>query len=222
MRLTRPLLRAFLVAPLPLLFSPSTFGGIQLGTLKLAEEFSLAAPQPLKLGAEIYCTADDFFCSERLRYYMNVGYIQYPFSSSSTSFSIFSVEAGTRYFPWQSVFYVGLGLGYRQMGVSANISAFQVEGETVATSANMNLSTPYLSPTLGVNISVGKSIFLGFDLGVQVPIFAAGSLKMIDSTTGTTSDTSAVLKVTSDRAMGRIAGLIIPTVTLIRFSYYMN
>jgi hypothetical protein len=197
-----------------MLSAPHTWAAI-----KVAQEYSLSLPQPIKVGGEAYCTNDEhFYCSEKYRIYLNGGYAIYP--GSTFSFNIASIEGGVRYYPWNSMFYVGLGVGYRSINVSANISAFQIEGEVVATSATFSLQSPYFSPTAGVSIDVGKGISLGMDIGVQIAEFASGSVTLVNANNGTNSNNSTVLSVISDRAAGRVAGLIIPVVSLFKLTYY--
>jgi hypothetical protein len=63
---------------------------------------------------------------------------------------------------------------------------------------------------------------VGFDIGVQIPILASGEMYLEDSNTGKNSNNSETLKVNSDVAMGRIAQLPIPRITLIRFTWLLN
>ena len=60
------------------------------------------------------------------------------------------------------------------------------------------------------------------DLGAQIPLIATGNMWLFDANNGQSSDNSSELQVESGTALNRIAGLIIPKLTLIRLTYDLD
>ena len=177
-----------------------------------APEFGVTFPQPIRIGVEARTDT-------KVRYFFGGGYIKYPFSESTHQFSVMSFEGGARYFPHFYGLYAGLGLGYRRVGVTTNVSAFQIEGQAIATSASLALNTIYLFPSIGINFGLTKKLFIGFDIGVQYALAAWGSLNMnADGLTTNPND----LQVDNGPAMNRVAGLLVPEITLFRLSWVLD
>ena len=119
-------------------------------------------------------------------------------------------------------FFVSLGLGYRKIAITADLSTFKIEGESLATSATLNLGTLYFGPSVGWEFDLSRKLSLGVELGLQLTLVAGGSLYLEDSKTGANSDDSEVLRTNSSAAMGRIASLPLPKVTLFRLTYHLD
>lgn len=179
-------------------------------------ELSVAVPQPLNLGVEVY-QGDQI----NFKFYLDAGYFQYPLSSSASfQFSIASIETGMRYSPYNNWWYLSLGMGFRNIRVmTTRISSFKIEDEVMATAGILGLSTFYFSPMLEARVSLSKSASVSFGVGVQISVFASGNLSLENSNTGANSDNSSTLAINSGTYISRIAAIIVPRVTLFRFSF---
>lgn len=181
---------------------------------KIAPEFMIAAPQPLKLGVEAYSNPS-------IRPVLNFGYIKVPFGINR-SVTIASVEGGARFSPWAKWNFFGAAIGYRHLNLTTDISAFKIEGESLATVGSVDLDTFYFAPTWGCRFSLTQRLFIGFDVGAQIPLISTGALRLEDAQTGQNSENNEVLRTDSERSMSRLAGLLLPQVTLVRLTWYLN
>ena len=183
---------------------------------------AVALPQPLAVGVEASCQGSERICREDLKFYGTVGFFRWPITVAERSLSAFTLESGARYYPFKFPLYVSAGFGFRQLRLTTDVSSFTIEGESLATSGSLNLSTVYFTPTVGWTFSLSKDLFLGMEVGAQLPLIASGDLYLQDSATGANSDTSDTLKTNSATAMSRIARLPIPKFTLIRLTWYFH
>ena len=174
----------------------------------------IAVPQPLKLGVEAYVNPS-------IRPIFNLGYIKVPLGKNR-SVTAASVEAGARFSPWAKWNFFGASLGYRHLNLTTDISAFKIEDESLASLASVDLNTFYFAPTWGCRFALTQRLFIGFDLGLQIPLISSGSLKLEDLQSGQNSDNNERLRIDSDLSMSRVAGLLIPQVTLVRLTWYLN
>lgn len=179
-------------------------------------EAMLSVPQPLLLGAAFTPQA-----LPQIQVYLDGGYFRYPLSQPATvGISEYSIETGTRYYPTKSWWGVSLGMGYRNLVVgTSRISSFNVDGTTLATAVELGLSTFYISPTLEARIRLSENASLGFGVGLQIAIFASGSALFQNSNNGTNSNNSSLLQVGSVAELNRLAYLLFPRITLLRFSW---
>jgi hypothetical protein len=182
--------------------------------------FQLSVPQVIQIGVQGYCVGESFLCQNGFHAHLDVGGALYPLSPSSRSFGMFSVEAGGRVFPWNSTFFMLLDLGYRRLNVAADLSFLRVEGAILASSASVEFSTFYFTPGIGLSFALGESWKIEMDLGVQIPLLASGQMFFLNQNTGQNSNNSTLLESNSDLAMSRIAGLILPHMTLARLIHY--
>jgi hypothetical protein len=189
-------------------------------TIKLGPEVALSFPQPIQIGAELYCTGGWILCSEQFKYYIDAGYFNYKISSSGNAIGASSVEGGLRYFPFSFPLFFSMGLGYRRVFGSLNMSEFKIDELVLATNANFDLSTFYFGPGLGWRVSVTERLFLSFEFGIQLAILKGGDVFLENRDTGQNSSNSEDLQINSGRALQRIAGLTIPRLTLVRFAMY--
>jgi hypothetical protein len=196
-------------------------GRLAWAEIQFGPEISVSLPQTFQLGVEGYCTEGSFICMEKLRGYVDMGGLLYPLAVSDKSFSVFNLESGVRYFPSSNFpFFTGFALGLRNVGLKADLSAFRVEGTTLASSAAINFLTVYMGPLIGIKFTLGNGFLVEANAGIQWPVYASGSMYLLNGETGANSNNSDTLQVDSKIAMSRIAGILLPSVTVIRLIRY--
>ena len=195
-------------------------GSAAMAEIQFGPEVSVSLPQTIQLGVEGYCTEGAFFCMEKLRGYVDMGGLMYPLVESDKSLSVFNLETGVRYFPSSSPFFAGFALGFRNVGLKADLSALRVDGAALASSAAINLSTVYVGPLMGVKFTLGNGFLLEANAGIQLPLYASGYMYLLNGDTGANSNNSEELQVDSKIAMTRIAGILLPSLTMIRLIRY--
>lgn len=188
--------------------------------IQLGPEVAISLPQAVQLGVEGYCTEGSVLCTERLRGYFDIGGLEFPLASSDRALSVFNLESGIRYFSESMPFFAGIALGLRYIGFKASLSSFQVDGAALATSATLNFTTFYLGPLLGVHVSLGEGFLLEANAGLEFSLYSNGNMYLVNADTGATSNNSDLLQVDSKTAMSRIAGLTLPTLTVVRLVRY--
>jgi hypothetical protein len=174
----------------------------------------MVLPQPLSLGYEyIHPNLDQF------HFYAEGGYFYWPLSSRLKSISAWSLQAGTRFFPLQNWFYVSGALGFRQIGVGADISSLKMDGVSLANSADLKLNAAIVGIALGGQWSINADMALGVDLGVQLPIplLHGGTTEIIQD-----QPDGSDLSVDDSAALYRISGMPVPQIALIRFIWYIR
>lgn len=186
------------------------------GKLRISPEAAIALPQPIKIGAELALPG-----LSRLRPYGDAGYAWVPFSSGSKSLRVYSLEAGARYFPWEERFFASAALGFRYLGFSTDVSSFKIDDQAVATDGTIATKAFYAGLTLGAEFPLTSKLSFGFDIGLQIPLVAWGSLDLSDSTTGADSSNSELLAVDSN-GISRIAKLVLPQITLFRLRWNLD
>jgi hypothetical protein len=182
----------------------------------LAPIVALAFPQPLLVGIEVSRL------SSSLRGYLEAGPFRYPISSADRAVSLYSIESGFRWMPLSKILLLNLGVGYRRVGFQGNLSSLTVEGEVIATGAEISFSTFYVTPSIGIELSLSQNLKCAFDLGAQVPLLAWGKMGVENQNNGTNSENAQILEIDSSDPMRRIAMLAIPKVTLFRLIWSMN
>lgn len=206
----------FAVLSFALVNEPSAQAEVQFGP-----EVSVSLPQTLQLGVEGYCTEGAFYCMEKLRGYVDMGGLIYPLAVSERSLSVFNLETGVRYFPSSVPFlFAGFALGLRNIGIKADMSAFHIDGAAIASSGTISLSTVYVGPLVGIKFSLGNGFLLEANAGIQLALYASGSMYLMNGETGANSNNSESLQVDSQVAMSRIAGILLPSVTVVRLIRY--
>src|SRR5690242_15716391 len=97
-----------------------------IDSIQWSGEFGLSFPQPVTLGVEASCQGTEGFCKENLKFFGNIGVFKLPLADGSRSFSIFSAELGTRYFPFSFPLYFSGALGYRFVTFTTSLSSFTI------------------------------------------------------------------------------------------------
>ena len=208
------------------LFSTLLSAAPALAEVQFGPEFSISLPQTLQLGVEAYCTEGAFYCQDKLRGYLDLGGLMYPLVLSDRALSVFNLETGVRYFPFSlastfnPAFFTGMALGFRNVGIKADLSDFQVDGATLVSSALISLSTVYMGPFVGVKFSLGNGFLLEANVGIQLPLYASGFMYLSNGNTGASSNNSEQLQVDSGVAISRIARILLPSVTAVRLIRY--
>ncbi len=189
----------------------------QASSYSIALEAQISAPQPVMVGMSVTPRY-----LNQWKGYLDTGYVRYPFSSTS-AFVVgeYSIEVGARYHPNAKWWGFALGLGYRNVQISTTrLSSFNVNGLVLATSAILGLSTFYVSPMLEAEFKISLRWHLAFGLGVQIALIGSGVLNFQNSNDGTNSDSSSVLQSNSEIYYSHLAFLLVPQVTLCRFTYH--
>lgn len=211
------LLRIFILTSVSL-FPALSFGGIE--SIQWGPEFEVSFPQPLQVGVQLACTGDTFLCHPSWKYYVDGGAFGVPLSSGSRNLNIFSVETGARFIPFSFPLTFALGIGYRYISFSTqDVSAFLLDGEAVASEASLNFATLYLGPSIGWDFALSDQLSLGIQAGVQLALIGNGSLFLSDKSTGANSANSALLATDSGAPLGRVASLVVPSLTLVRLTW---
>ena len=175
-------------------------------------EFTISFPQPLLVGLEVR-NSDD----ARFRVFFDTGYFQYPIPIKKLGLKEFSFESGVRYSPPESGFSFSLGAGYRRISSFADVSSVVVGGGSLATGANIVLHTLYLAPEFFYKIDLSKKIEISFGLGVQIPALVLSSMSFENSGADSTD-----LSVNSFPYLNRVARIILPRVTLLRWIWHFD
>ena len=170
-------------------------------------------PQPLTLGVQY--RSDQMPAWDA---YAKTGFFSYPFSSSSRSVSIYSMEVGARYHPFLNGFYVASGLGFRKLGITVDISNLKQDGVSLANTAVANVGTVYTGIQLGHEWRLSAKVALAVDLGIQFALLHSGGITIeTDPAQSDGTDNSV-----SDRLeMNRISGLPLPQIAVLRFLWYL-
>jgi hypothetical protein len=174
----------------------------------------MVLPQPLSLGYE-YINPD----LDRFHFFAEGGYFYWPLSTRLTNVSAWSIQAGARFFPVNDWFYLSGALGFRQIGVGADLSSLQMDGVALANRADLKLNAAILGVALGGQWSINADMALAVDLGVQLPIplLHGGTTEIVqDQPDGTD------LSVDDSDALYRISGMLVPQIALIRFIWYIR
>ena len=210
-----------LIATLAMLFTFPAWASVEevtsvekVTTIRHGITAGMTLPQPLSLGYEHILSELPQF-----HFFAEGGYFYWPLSSRLKNISAWSLQAGTRYFPLHNWFYVSGALGFRQLGVGADISNLKMDGVSLANTADLKLNAAILGVAMGGQWNINADMALAVDLGVQLPIplLHGGTTEIIqDQPDGTDLD------VDDSDALYRISGMVVPQIALIRFIWYIR
>ncbi len=174
----------------------------------------ISVPQPLTLGWEM----DDLSMPE-VHFFAEGGYFFLPLSSRLKDVSIWSIQAGARYFPLHNWLYLSGALGFRHIGLGADISSLKMDGVSLANDANLSLNAAVANLCAGGQWFLSPNVALAAELGFQLPIpgLHGGSTTIIQDTPDGTD-----LSVDDTDALRRITGMSLPQIALIRFIWYIQ
>jgi hypothetical protein len=175
---------------------------------------AIAFPQPLTIGVQVHSRDAPNF-----DVFYQAGFFRYPLGSSDRSFSDYSIEAGVRYHPFGNWFYTTAELGFRHVGVVVDLTNLKQDGVQLANSATLSLGTFYAGVLVGGEWKVSTHFSLAFDMGVEIAIIHTGGLTIQADSTEDPDPND--LQVDDSLAMGRISGLPLPTIGLLRLIWWM-
>lgn len=183
---------------------------------RISPQISMTFPQPIQFGAEFRKGL-----SSNLRPFGEFGYLRLPISGGSKSFKVFSTQVGLRFFPRNGSFFILAGMGYRYLGLAADVSAFKIDGDVEVTQGSVGLRTFFTRFALGGDFQISNHLQLGFDVGIQYPLLGGADINLVDTATGENSSNSAILYVDST-PMNRVAKLPLPQITLLRLTWLLD
>lgn len=181
----------------------------------LAPIIGISFPQPVVIGVETSCEGESNFCSRHFRYGWEGGFVPLSLSSGLRKLSIFSTQTGIRYFPSTggTGWVFGMGLGFRRISFSTDLSAFKLNNEVLASSATLTTSCFFLAPSVGGRWNLTQSLQIAVDVGVQLAIVSSGGLEFVNDR----SDRDPAVDLATDTSsIQRLGALKIPQVTLAR------
>jgi hypothetical protein len=189
-------------------------------SIQWGPEVGVSFPQPLQIGAQISCSGTGLFCHSRWKYYVDTGFFPVSLSSDSRKLEIFSIETGARITPFSFPLTFSLGLGYRTINFSTrDVSAFLLDGATVASNASLIFSTLYFNPGIGWEFNLSEQLTLAIQIGMQFALIGNGSLFLSNQSTGANSGNSSLLETDSGAPLRRVASLVVPSLTLMRLTW---
>jgi len=170
-------------------------------------------PQPLSLGYEMI-----FPDLPALHFFGEAGYFYLPLTGHLENATAWSLQAGARFFPFQNWFYLSGALGFRQIGLAANISTLEVGGSPIANDANLALNAIFFGAAVGGQWFLSQKLAISFDLGVQLPI---PGLHWGTTTIEPITGGQANLSVDSTD-LTTVTNLPVPQIALVRFIWYID
>jgi len=175
---------------------------------------AITVPQPLSVGYEVIYPE-----LPELHFFAEGGYFKMPLSGHLKNASVWSIQAGARYFPFENWFYLAGTLGFRQVGLGTDISNLQVNGVSLANTADLKLNAAILGVAVGGQWFLSPKVAISFDLGIQlaIPLLHGGNTDIVqDNPDGTD------LTVDSSDALYRITSIPLPQIALVRFIWYID
>jgi hypothetical protein len=188
---------------LSVLFSPCAFAKEHI-----SPSFALGAAQPLSLGVqtEVFEKGDLF---------ANIGYL--PLKLSKIQLSLFTVQAGVRFFPYEAIF-VSASLGFRSLQVIANTSSYAID-ELTLSQGRLSFHTIFFSPMVGYQWKISEVLFLRSGFGVQIALWGKGALVLENTQTKQNSDNNPDFSTGNEGQLNRVAFLLFPVVSLIEVQW---
>ena len=174
----------------------------------------ITVPQPLALGYEI--TYPDL---PELHFFAEGGYFYLPLSGRVKKISVWSLEAGARYFPFDNWLYFSGALGFRQIGLGTDISSLKLDGVSLANNADLTLNAAIVGVSMGGQWFLSPKLAISAELGVQLPIplLHGGHTSIVQDVPDGTD-----LSVDDTDALYRITSIPLPQIALVRFIWYID
>lgn len=174
----------------------------------------IVLPQPLSIGYEVIYPE-----LPSLHFFVEGGYFTLPLSGRLKRASIWSVEVGTRWFPFQNCWYLSGTLGFRQIGLSTDISNLKLDGVSLANNADLTLNAAIAGVTVGGQWYLSPKVAFTAELGLQLPIpsLHGGKTRIVQDVPDGTD-----LSVDDADALSRITSIPVPQIALARFIWYID
>ena len=175
---------------------------------------AITVPQPLSLGYEIMDSD-----LPALHFFAEGGYFKLPLSGKLKNFSVWSVQAGARYFPFENCWFLSGALGFRQIGLGTDISNLKLDGVSLANNADLTLNAAIFDLAVGGQWNLSPKVAISVQLGVQLPIpgLHGGSTSIVQDVPDGTD-----LSVDDSDALSRITNIPVPEIALVRFIWYID
>lgn len=173
---------------------------------------SIGAPHFLQGGAEAFYRPDQRAFADAFGVYLPL--------AGQKSIGLYGLRAGAKWYPWHPKnWFAAASLGYHRGLLSANMSQFQIEGTMIADNGVLDVNAIYFSPHFGIELPLSEKFTCEFDIGLQVPLIAWGSLFVENRSTGANSNNSADLTLKNANYISRIATIPLPEITLFRLKW---
>ncbi len=109
------------------------------------------------------------------------GYLPVPLGPKGT-FSAGQIELAGHYHPFANAFFLSAQLGYQLIQWQAKLSLGSLAQGAGPINSQLRLESLYLGVGLGAMWQLSEHFFLGFDLGLNFPCAASGSISMQPAT----------------------------------------
>ena len=174
----------------------------------------ITVPQPLTVGYEL--TYPEL---PELHFFAEGGYFYFPLSGRLKKISVWSIQAGARYFPFSDWFYATGALGFRQVGLGTDISNLKLDGVSLANNADLTLNAAIFDVGVGGQWFLSPKVAFSVELGVQLPIpgLHGGNTTIVQDVPDGTD-----LSVDDSDALERITNIPLPQIALVRFIWYID
>jgi hypothetical protein len=171
---------------------------------------AISVPQPITLGVQV-----GWDSVPRLQAFFEGGYFKYSLASGRY-ISEYSFTTGVHYHPFGKAFYLGGSLGYRHLGLVADISSLKTDtGEVIASDATLALNTFFLGLVVGWEWKWSERLSFGMEIGAQLALLHGGNITILPNPGSTVTDLSVSYEQTTDR----LSGFPLPQIALARFIY---
>ena len=181
----------------------------------------IGIPHPLNLAGEVKFNSKWSVAA-------GVGYLALSLSTNNTPVSVseFNFDVRGRWHPFSGSFFLGLALGTQSFGGSTTVSE-SVPGATVPLKINATVSSLFIAPHLGWLWWFKQGLFLGVELGAQIPVSPSTKIEVtaVDSSQSSlvdqatqTADYKTQL-ANAENVANQAASQVLPYVGLVRFGY---
>jgi hypothetical protein len=176
---------------------------------------SLGVPQPLSIGI----VAKNIGLP-KIDWFIEGGYFSFSFGEKKRTVSDYSIMLGARWHPFLNALYITGEVGYRDIGLSVDITGLQTGGTPIANTAEGKIDAIFLGLLVGGEFHITRRLALGMDLGIQYPfpLLHTGRVTII-ANPGQSDGTD--LSVDDQAAMKRISSIPLPQIALARFIWYL-
>lgn len=133
-----------------------------------------------------------------------------------------NIDATFRYFHLGKYFFVGVTLRYLGVGIDGRSLLVKTDEISTGETPEFRMGGLYAIPQLGLRFRIGKSMTLGFDVGLQLAFYTFGSIHSSRLTAPVGDGPSSIyqeLDRASRRPLSWMARIPVPTVSLFTLSW---